>query len=154
MNTGANDLTTQRRGSSKWRRLLIVYLVIPVIAFLLGLVPMWWKGRSCANELASVQDKLLISSMQNSLANAASDARRGDYEPARQASSDFFTKLRAEADRGSASVFTSEQRSKLQPIFAERDNTVTLLARSDPASVDRLMDLYLKYRQVAPSTAH
>ena len=31
------------------------------------------------------------------------------------------------------------------------DETVTLLARSDPASVDRLMDLYQKYRAVAAS---
>jgi len=77
------------------------------------------------------------------------DARRGDYEPARQATSEFFTRLRTEVDRGQDSVFTEAQRSNLTPVFATRDDMITLLARNDPASVDRLTDLYNKYRQVA-----
>jgi hypothetical protein len=36
---------------------------------------------------------LRISTLQNTLASAAIDARRGEYEPARQAASDFFTHL-------------------------------------------------------------
>jgi hypothetical protein len=31
----------------------------------------------------------------------------------------------------------------MQPLFAERDEIITLLARSDPASADRLSDFYL-----------
>ena len=110
---------------------------------------MWWKSRSCAGQLASVQQALTISSLQNNLANATLDAKRGDYEPARQAASEFFTKLRTEVDRGSDSVFNEGQRNNLAPVFSGRDDTITLLARSDPASVDRLTDIYLKYRQVA-----
>jgi hypothetical protein len=32
-------------------------------------------------------------------------------------------------------------------MFDARDDTITLLARSDPASVDRLVNLYTNYRQ-------
>lgn len=136
-------------GHSNRSKRILIYVAILAIAFLLGLLPMWWKSRSCASQLASVQQALTISSLQNNLANATVDARRGDYEPARQAVSEFFTKLRMEVDRGSDSVFNEAQRNNLTPVFAGRDDTITLLARSDPAAVDRLTDLYLKYRQVA-----
>jgi hypothetical protein len=86
--------------------------------------------------------------LQNSLANAAIDARRGEYEPARQAASDFFTNLGAEVvPQGRDSVFNEGQRGALRTMFDTRDDTITLLARSDPASADRLVDLYTKYRQ-------
>ena len=141
--------STEAIGQSSRSKRILIYVGILAIAFLLGLVPMWWKSRSCAGQLTSVQQALTISSLQNNLANATVDARRGDYEPARQAASEFFTKLRAEVDRGSDSIFNEAQRNNLAPVFAGRDDTITLLARSDPASVDRLTDLYLKYRQVA-----
>lgn len=135
------------RRNDRIRRLLF-YVGAVVLAFLLGLVPMWWKSRTYASERDVAQSALQICSLQNTLANAAIDARRGEYEPARQAASDFFTKLRAESDRGRDSVFGEAQRNNLPALFATRDDTITLLARSDPASVERLMDLYTKYRQV------
>jgi hypothetical protein len=81
------------------------------------------------------------------LASAAIDARRGDYEPARQGASEFFTELRAEMDRGAKSALTEAQRAALEPMFAQRDNIITLLARSDPAAADRLSDIYAGYRK-------
>lgn len=144
--------SNQEIGQSSRNKRLLIYIAIVAIAFLLGLVPMWWKSRSCASQLTSVQQALTISSLQNNLANATLDAKRGDYEPARQAVSEFFTKLRVEVDRGSDSVFNEGQRTNLAPVFSGRDDTITLLARSDPASVDRLTDLYLKYRQVAAAS--
>lgn len=86
--------------------------------------------------------------MQNNLATAVIDARRGDYEPARQAASQFFISTRAEIDMGEASNFTQAQRQGLQPLLAGCDEVITLLARSDPASAERLSDLYVSYRQV------
>jgi hypothetical protein len=150
MSNTPHDLTSRSiETSSRKNKRILFYISALGIAFLLGLVPMWWRARSCANELNSVQGALRISSLQNMLANASMDARRGDYEPARQATSEFFTKLRTEVDRGRDSVFTEAQRNNLTPVFATRDDTITLLARSDPASSDRLTDLYNKYRQVA-----
>jgi len=33
-------------------------------------------------------------------------------------------------------------------LMTDRDNLITLLARSDPAAADRLSDLYLSYQKV------
>ena len=128
-------------------RRLILYAAVLLVVFLTGLVPMWWTSRRCASERDAAQASLQISHLQNTLANAAIDARRGEYEPARQAASDFFTNLGAEVALGPDSVFNEAQRTALRSMFDTRDDTITLLARSDPASADRLVDLYTKYRQ-------
>ena len=141
-------------GNSIWQkrfRRLIIYAALLLVVFLVGLVPMWLKSRTYARERDAAQASLKISSLQNSLANAVIDARRGEYEPARQAASDFFTNLGAEVARGGDSIFPEGQRNALRSMFDTRDDTITLLARSDPASADRLVDLYTKYRQATAS---
>ena len=132
---------------NKHVRRFIIYAAVLLVVFLAGLVPMWWTSRACVRDRDAAQASLRISNLQNSLANAAIDARRGEYEPARQAASDFFTNLGSEFARGRDSVFNEQQRNALHSIFDTRDDTITLLARSDPASADRLVDLYTKYRQ-------
>ena len=86
--------------------------------------------------------------MENTLASAAIDARRGDYEPARQSASNFFTSLRAEIDKGNDSFLSRTQIAELQPVLAPRDEIITLVSRSDPASADRLSDLYVSCRRI------
>lgn len=139
------------RSSSIWQndrvRRVIVYAAVLLGAFLLGLVPMWMTARERGRELNTAQKALRISTLQNTLANAAIDARQGRYEPARKAASDFFTSIRSEIDRGRDSIFTETQQNALRPIFETRDDTITLLARGDPASGDRLTELYNTYRQ-------
>ncbi|HEX7175629.1 MAG TPA: hypothetical protein VF240_10255 [Pyrinomonadaceae bacterium] len=125
-----------------------IYTAVLLAGLLLGFVPMWVKARQCAGSLAESGHHLVLARMQSNLASAAIDARRGDYEPARQAASEFYTSLRAEADRGEASVLTQPQRAGVQPLFGQRDEIITLLARSDPASADRLSDLYASYRKI------
>lgn len=127
---------------------ILTYAGISLIAFLIGFVPMWLKARGYASEMAIARRELSLARLQNTLASATIDARRGDYEPARQAASSFFTSLRAEVDRATDSAFTDSQRQNIQPLFAGRDEVITLLARSDPASADRLADLYASYRKV------
>ncbi|MDQ3802904.1 MAG: hypothetical protein M3416_03505 [Acidobacteriota bacterium] len=129
-------------------RRFIIYAGVLVVVFLLGFVPMWLKARECGGRLASAEHQLSLARIQNNLASAVIDARRGDYEPARQAASQFFTSLRAESDRGDASTLTPAQRAGVEPLFTRRDEIITLLARSDPASADRLSDLYVSYRKV------
>jgi hypothetical protein len=128
-------------------RRIIIYAGVLLIVFLLGFVPMWLQARASAGRLAEAERQLTLVGMQGDLGSAAIDARRGDYEPARQAVSRFFTSLRAEIDKGDASYFTQAQRAGVQPLFAGRDEIITLLARSDPASADRLSDLYAAYRK-------
>jgi hypothetical protein len=150
-----DDPKTTGNGSSIWQdnrvRRILLYAGVLLVVFLVGLVPMWLKYRTSSHELNAAQASLRVSNLQNTVANAAIDSRRGEYEPARQAASDFFTNLQAEIDRGNDSVFTEAQREVLRSMFATRDETITLLARSDPASADRLADLYTKYRQVIAS---
>jgi hypothetical protein len=132
--------------STPLMRRFIIYGAVLLAAFLLGLVPMWLKARQCAVSLAEADRQLFLVRMQHNLASAAIDARRGEYEPARQAASQFFTSVRAEIDEGDASDLTQAQRQGVAPLLASRDELITLLARSDPASADRLSELYVKYR--------
>ena len=129
-----------------WKRPLI-YVVILVVGFLLGLVPMWLTARQRGKELEVTRAELQRSQMRSALSGAAVDARRGDYEPARKAMSDFFTTLSSELDRGEESALDQTQRDKVRPLLAQRDEIITLLARSDPAAADRLSDLDSSYRK-------
>ena len=124
-----------------------IYLTIALALFLLGLLPMWLKARENASQRDAARRELRLTQMQGTLAAAAIDARRGEYEPARQTASDFFTTLRTELDAGEASALTARQREEIAPLLARRDSLVTLLARSDPASADHLSDLYVTYRK-------
>jgi uncharacterized protein with PIN domain len=126
----------------------ILYAGVLLVIFMLGFVPMWLKARSATRNLVETEHQLILVEMQSNLASAVIDARRGDYEPARQAASQFFTSLRAEIDKGDTSNFTQAQREGMQPLFAGRDELITLLARSDPACADRLSDLYVAYRKI------
>lgn len=133
--------------STPLARRIGIYAAVLLAGLLVGFVPMWLKARTCADGLATSERQLGLARMQNTISSAVIDARRGDYEPARQAASQFFTSLRAESDRGEASSLTQAQRSGVEPLFAQRDEVITLLARSDPASADRLADLYVAYRK-------
>ena len=135
----------QRKPITSGLRRYAIYAVVLLVVFLLGLIPMWLKARTAANSLAETEHQLTLCKTQSDLASAVIDARRGDYEPARQALSRFFTSLNAEKD---SSSYTEAQRNSLQPLFASRDELITLLARNDPASADRLSDLFVAYRKI------
>jgi hypothetical protein len=128
-------------------RRFITYAGILLVGVLLGVVPMWIQARAAAGKLADAERRLTLVGMQGELSSAAIDARRGEYEPARQAVSQFFTSLQAEIDKGDTSGFTQAQRAGVQGLFAGRDEIITLLARSDPAAADRLSELYVAYRK-------
>ena len=138
----------QRKPITSSLRRYAIYAGVLLLVFLLGLIPMWLKARTAANSLTETEHQLVLCKMQSDLASAVIDARRGDYEPARQALSRFFTSLNAERD---GSNYTEAQRNSLQPLFAGRDELITLLARNDPASADRLSDLFVAYRKIMQS---
>jgi hypothetical protein len=144
----SENIQPKPTNSSPVMRRVIIYAGVLLVVFLLGFVPMWLKARSATNSLAETEHQLILARMQSNLASAAIDARRGEYEPARQAASQFYTSLSAEVNKGDASNFTKAQRESMQSLFAGRDEVITLLARSDPASADRLTDLYVAYRKM------
>ena len=124
-----------------------IYAVVLLAVFLIGLIPMWLAARGRAAERDTAQRELRLCQMENNLASAALDARRGEYERARLATSNFFTTLRDEIDVRDPSDLSDEQKTRLRPLLNQRDDLITLLARSDPASADRLIDMYTSFRK-------
>lgn len=142
--------TEQPRSSETSAKLkwIAIFAGIVVAAFLIGLVPMWLKARTSANERDAARRELRLCNLQLTLASATINARRGEYEVARQSASDFLTALHNQVNGiGGVSDLTSPQRESLRPLLSDRDNLITLLARGDPASADRLSDLYASYQK-------
>lgn len=154
MNAVNADAQPKPVTSTPLLRRIIFYTDLLLVAFLLGFVPMWLKFRQCSRTLSEAERQLNLVRTQNALVSAFIDAQLGDYEPARQAVSDFFTFLRAEIDRGDDAALSPAQREGAQRLFSQRDEIITLLARSDPAAVDRLSNLYGLYRNSSYHLTH
>ena len=144
----SEDLEPRPVKSNPLTQRILIYAGVLLVVFLLGFVPMWFKARAAGNRLAETERHLTLARIQNDLASSVIDARRAEYEPARQSVSQFFTTVQAEIAKGEASTYTPAQREQLRQLSAGRDDLITLLARSDPASADRLADLYVGYRKI------
>lgn len=131
-----------------WKR-VVLYATLSCGFFLLGFVPTWLKANSAIEQRDAAQREVRLTQFENTLGTAMVDVHRGEYEPARQITSDFYTNLRNQIDAGSASVFTPAQREQLRPMLSERDDVITLLARSDPTAADRLFAIYSSYKKLA-----
>lgn len=129
------------------RRRVIIYAAVLLAIFLLGLVPMWLVARGRASERDTAQRDLRLCRLENNLLAAAVDSRRGEYERARIAASNFFTSLREQVELASPSDLTSAQKEGLRTLLNQRDDLITLLARSDPAAADRLAELFVSFRK-------
>jgi len=110
---------------------------------------MWFKVASREGERDAAQRELRLAQVQLALASATIDARRGEYEPARLSAINFFTSLTAEMQRAADPAIPAAQRESLQPLLGQRDDLITLLARGDPASGERLSNLYVAFRKAA-----
>lgn len=131
-----------------WRRVAL-YATIASGLFLLGFVPMWLKTTWAVEQRDAAQRVVRLAQLENTLAAAMIDVQRGHYEPARQLTSDFYTDLRRQVDDDNGSLFTPAQREALKSLLTERDEMITLLARSDPSATDRLFAVYSTYNKVA-----
>lgn len=127
---------------------VFTYIFLMCIAFLIGFIPMWLNSLKCSRNLSAAQHQLTRATLQNDLASSVIEARRGDYESARQAVSTFYNSLQVESDKEENSAFSQDQRERIKEIFSKRDETITLIARNDPASADRLSDLYVLCRDI------
>jgi hypothetical protein len=140
----ATDKPTTR--NVPWKRIAL-YAVLAVGFFAMGLIPMAFRARQYAEEREAAQHEVRLKQMETQLAAAVINADRGEYEPARQTASDFFTSLRSQIDRGPESDLSGLQRERLRALLSQRDDVITLLARSDPAAVTRLSDIYATYQK-------
>lgn len=129
-----------------WKHIAL-YVVLAIGFFLMGFVPMAFKAWQYAEEREAAQHEVRLKQMETQLAAAVINANRGEYERARQTASDFFTSLRTQIDRGSKSDLSTAQREKLKTLLSQRDEVITLLARSDPAALSRLSDIYVAYQK-------
>ncbi len=137
---------TEKGKTSRWMRRIVNYFLLLLAVFLLGFIPMWLKSLENSTRLSDAERQLNLAVMQNALASAVIDAKRGDYERARQSVSEFFSSLQAENGKGNNSALSRPQREETQPLLTRRDEIITLLARSDPASAELLTEAYLSYR--------
>lgn len=130
-----------------WTRVGL-YTTLCLGFFFLGFVPMWFKASRAMEQRDVAQREVRLIQLQNTLSAAMIDVQRGDYEPARQLTSEFYTDLRGQIETANQSVFTTAQRETLRSLLDERDEMITLLARSDPAAVDRLFAIYSSYNKI------
>ena len=131
---------------SRFRSWLPVIVLLAV--FLTGFVPTRLKSSRLAGELHRARLEQQRTQLQLTLAYAALDARRGEHESARQGAASFFSLVAAELDRGFGSALPSNARVELQPLLAERDDLITLLARGDAASAERLANAIVSVRKM------
>jgi hypothetical protein len=136
-------MASSAQRSTQLRALVIILLV----GFLIGFVPMWLRARQRTTERDQALQKLQTVELRDQLSAVALDARRGQYETARQELSAFFSSLDTVMSRKNDPDITPEKLKPLQPVLSQRDELITLLARSDPASADRLSDLDLAFRK-------
>lgn len=128
-----------------WKRVAL-FATMALGFFLLGFVPMWFKTDAAIEQRDTAQRAVRLAQLNNTLATAVIDVQRGQFEPARQLTSDFYTNLRRQIY--SDDLFTPAQREGLISLLSERDDLITLLARSDPASIEHLFRVYSTYSRV------
>ena len=128
---------------------LKVYIGCVVLGFVIGLALFGLPWMRAQRELNGVTERLQLSTIELHLASAAVMARHGDYPAARDAASRFFTEATTTLDAGGAGL-TPEQQTYLQSVLAQRDELITLLARSDPAGAERATAMYVNYRSAFP----
>ena len=139
-------VVTEGRGDAAASRRWLIWAGLVALAFLLGLLPMWWSKRNVSAELDRTTVELERQQHLNSLSAATVYARRGEYETSRQYASKFFTDMQAELDNADSKIFNVQERTQMPQILGSRDDVITLLSRADPASAERLSNLYIEYR--------
>ncbi len=131
-----------------WKRVAL-YASLAIGFFLLGFLPTWFRSAEAIEQRDAAQRGVRLAQLKNTLAAAVIDVQRGNYEPARQLTSDFYTDLRREIQTDETSLFTPAQREGLRSLLVQRDELITLLARSDPTATDRLLSIYSAYNKLA-----
>lgn len=140
--------TVQTNTLRRW----LIFAILILVAFLAGLLPMAWKYMGTSSELRQANAKVARTQLENTLAAAALYARRGEYETARQNASKFFTDAKAVIDSSSTDVLSTNEKTVVNDMLAGRDDIITLLSRGDPASADRLSEIYVGFRSAATVT--
>ncbi|HET9440960.1 MAG TPA: hypothetical protein VFO52_12350 [Longimicrobiales bacterium] len=121
----------------------IIYFAIAgiIVAFLIGFLWQYTRARSFEHDFTSLRNELIFKRLESTLAAAVIEADRGNYEIARQLSSEFFTGL--QQNLPSAPKTTLQE---LTAINRQRDAVITATSRSDPQVRSLLAQLYNTFR--------
>lgn len=138
--------------ATPWKRVAL-YVTIASGFFLLGFVPMWLRADAAIEQRDAAQRGVRLAQLEHTLAAAMIEVQRGQFEPARQLTSDFYTNLRRHVDAGDGALFSAAQREGLRSLLGERDELVTLLAKRDPSATERLFAVYSSYNKLANNRA-
>ena len=120
---------------------IVTMAYLMLLACLAGYVPGWLAARGREFEINDLRSQTRVDSIRISLAEAALNANRGEFEEARRNSSDFFTNLQAELDREDP-LFDTMGRSRLEDVLSKRDQLITQLARGDKSATILLSSWY------------
>jgi hypothetical protein len=112
-----------------------------LVAFLIGFGWQYTRARNLDQQLEQATNELTFKRLEANLAAATIEADRGNYEIARQLSSEFFTNLQRDMTRA-----PQERQMELQRIAGQRDAIITAASRSDPQTGSLLAQLYSTYR--------
>ena len=109
---------------------------------------MWMRARDQAALRLKAEHSLTIVRIEKDLGSAAIDARRGEYEAARQEASAFTPRRDSRPTSAGSRRSASNNAMLLHRCSPHKMSLTTLLARSDPASADRTVTLYVTVRKV------
>jgi len=144
MARGGQKAATHSYLQNRTARKIALATALMLTAYLIGYVPPSLSARAYESQLADVKRKSRLTSIRASLAEAALNANRGEYEESRQETSEFFTKLRAELERDDT-IITNADRERVNDILSHRDDVITLLARGDGAAGKVLTNWYFDF---------
>jgi hypothetical protein len=129
------------------QKIAVTGVVATVLAFAIGFLWQNIRARGIQDNLDTANVELTFARLENKLAAATIEADRGNYEIARQLSSEFFTGLQTDLDRA-----PEARQSELRRILSQRDIIITAASRSDPQTGSLLAQLYSTYRVAFGST--
>jgi len=129
-------------------RNFLLILVLLAAAFLGGYIPQRLEADRAKKELATLQLNHDLSELQRRLGVASHEAMRNNYASAAEAAKSFFAGC---DDIVQKYPFENEPRTRntLTTFAASRDAVMAQLVAGDPASKERLANMYLALNGVA-----
>lgn len=132
-------------------RLAIVCLCLS-LGFTTAFIPMKLQLSASREAAGDLNRQLVKLRIRANLSAAIIDARRGEFELARKAASQFFTQLRTQMTEEHSSIFAPQECKELMKLLEPRDDIITMLARNEVDSAERLTKMFDKYRQATAGT--
>ncbi len=127
--------------TTRERKTIYFLIAAVVVAFLVGFLWQYTRARTFERERTQLRNELIFKRLETTLAAALIEADRGNFEVARQLSSEFFTNLQSNLSNAPPTTL-----QELTAINRHRDQVITATSRSQPEASTLLGQLYNTYR--------